>query len=157
MNPFNRYQLSENFIGNEVVKSRSFPELAEKVNVTLELILAAQLLAIKCLQPIRDKFGIVDVESWIRDEALNKAVGGTNDSDHLKGIAADIVPRNFHPEQVFKWCVLDTEIPYRQIIYYPDKKFIHISTNHPEKTMKNEAFVCVEPGKYVQFKEYYEK
>ena len=43
------------------------------------------------LQPIRDAWkGVIVVNSGYRCEALNKAVGGSKTSQHLKGEAADI-------------------------------------------------------------------
>lgn len=149
------YQFSENFNSSELVVSEKFPELAKKIVPTTEQMLAAQVLSISVLQPGRDYFGIFDIDSWLRDHELNLAVGGTQNSDHLLGSAADVVPRNFHPEQVFKWYVTESMAPYRQIIYYPNKKFLHISCNHPEKPKKQEAFVSPSKGEYIPFKEYY--
>lgn len=148
-------QLSTNFSIDELVVSEKHPELAKAIVPTTEQILAAHYLAWSCLQPGRNKFGIFDAVSWLRDDALNQAVGGSSESDHKKGCAADIVPRNFHPEQVYKWYVNESGAPFRQIIYYPDQKFIHLSVNHPEKPYKHEALVCIGPGKYVTYDEYY--
>lgn len=127
------------------------------MDIRLDHILAAQVLAITCLQPGRDKFGVFDILSWVRDEELNKAVGGSPTSDHKGGNAADFKPRNFNVEFVFKWYVKESGIKFRQIIFYPNQNFIHISSNHPEKPHKEEALICTEPGKYVPYKEYYEQ
>lgn len=151
------FRFSKNFNSSELVVSDSFPELVREVVRESKHIMSAQALALNCLQPGRDKFGIFDILSWLRDEALNESVGGAPNSDHLLGIAADFSPRNFHPEQVFKWYVQESGVTYRQIIYYPDKKFIHISTNHPDKPSKREALVCTGPKKYVSYAEYYDE
>ena len=46
-----------------------------------------------CLQPIRDKLKKpMIITSGFRNEELNKAVGGSANSQHMKGEAADIVP-----------------------------------------------------------------
>lgn len=148
-------QLSKNFNLNEIAVSKRYPELAKNVDIKLEHILSAQILSLICLQPGRDRFGIFDIVSWLRDEELNKAVGGSPSSDHLFGCAADVVPRNFHAEQVFKWYVQESNIPFRQIIYYPDSNFFHISCNHPLKPfIKREAFVF-NGKKYISFQEHY--
>lgn len=43
-----------------------------------------------CLQPIRDRFGPVKVTSGFRSLELNEKIGGSANSDHLRGSAADI-------------------------------------------------------------------
>ena len=55
---------------------------------------AANLTALveKVLDPLREAYGKpIRVTSGYRCEALNKAVGGSPTSDHMKGCAADIV------------------------------------------------------------------
>ena len=42
------------------------------------------------LEPVRGKFGAVQILSGYRCPALNKAVGGVPDSQHVRGEAADI-------------------------------------------------------------------
>jgi len=133
----------------------SYPELAHNIKPTIVHILQAQVLALSCLQPIRDMFGTLIVTSWLRDETLNAKVGGSLQSDHLYGSAADFISIDENVEAVFRWVVEVSEIPYRQVIYYPDKNFIHISCNHPRKPLKNEALICTGPGKYIEFSNYY--
>ena len=148
------FKLSKNFSSEELRVSKDHPKLAGNIILKIEKVLSAQVLAVSCLQPTRDKFGKITVLSWIRDEELNKAVGGSDDSDHLTGCAADIYPVNFDVDHVFKWLVLESNLPFRQVIYYPEQKFIHISCNHPLKDEKHEALISVN-GKYIGYNEYY--
>lgn len=54
-------------------------------------ILWLKILAVSILQPIRDELGsAVYINSGFRCPAVNKAVGGANNSAHLYGRAADI-------------------------------------------------------------------
>ncbi len=48
------------------------------------------ILVAKVLQPLRDKFGPVTINSGYRSPAVNTAVGGSPYSDHCLGMAADI-------------------------------------------------------------------
>ena len=47
-----------------------------------EQLVALTAVANRILQPVRDKFGIVTVNSGLRGEELNKAVGGSKKSQH---------------------------------------------------------------------------
>jgi len=159
MNTLNdlNYKLAPNFALKEFKVSSDHPELAEKISFSLEDVLTLRILCLECAQPIRDKFGTVMVLSGKRDEELNSAVGGSKTSDHLTCNAADLFPLDFHPERVFKWIVKESNIPYRQVIYYPSQRFIHISSNIPQKQSKHDALVCKEAGQTVGFYAYYKQ
>lgn len=47
-------------------------------------------LCTSVLEPVRARFGVTRISSGYRSEALNAAVGGVKDSQHLRGEAADI-------------------------------------------------------------------
>lgn len=49
-------------------------------------------LAENVLQPLRDQFGPIRINSGYRSYALNQAVGGSQTSFHAYGMAADIEP-----------------------------------------------------------------
>jgi len=157
MEPFKNttYQLSRNFYLFEFKVSKDYPDLADQITFSVEDVKTLSLLCLTCIQPIRDKFGITHIFSGKRSEELNMAVGGHETSDHLTCNAADILCSNFNSEQVFKWLVNESGIDYRQVIYYPDSNFIHISCNIPEKDLKHDALVFVGDQKYIKFREYY--
>ena len=92
----------------------------------------------------------------IRSPELNAAVKGSETSDHLTGNAADFIVENFNMEPIFKWIIYESNLNYRQVIFYPDEKFIHISTNIPIKNKKHEALVKLRDG-YINAFEYYKK
>ena len=55
------------------------------------------------LQILRDTLNApITINSGCRCEAHNKKVGGAVDSQHTKGIAADIVVKGFKPETVYQ-------------------------------------------------------
>lgn len=149
------YKLSENFNLNEFKVSKDYSDLAEKIEFKYEHILALKILCLECIQPIRNKFGIIDILSGLRSEALNNATGGSKNSDHLTGNAADLSIRNFNSEIVYKWIVKESNINYRQVIFYPEQCFIHISCNIPIKVEKHESMIYLKGKGYALFKEHY--
>lgn len=59
---------------------------------SLEVCDNLHILIAECLNPIRQAFGkAIRVTSGYRCEKLNKAVGGKENSQHLKGEAADLI------------------------------------------------------------------
>jgi hypothetical protein len=148
-------KLTKNFSAYEFVVSASYPEIAKNIKLCLEDFLHLRILCLSCLQPLRDKFGSISVLSGKRDQALNQLVGGNENSDHLISCAADIslTYPNFKNEDVFNWVIKDSDIEFRQIIFYPDKNFIHISINSPLNSNTKEALICKD-NKYITYEEY---
>ncbi|MGL5798414.1 MAG: D-Ala-D-Ala carboxypeptidase family metallohydrolase [Cetobacterium sp.] len=70
------------------------------------------------------------VNSWFRSDEVNKAVGGVKNSAHRLGLAIDFHTGNVDVELIYdkliQLCKRGT-ISYDQLIYYPNKNFIHIS------------------------------
>lgn len=150
------YQLSKHFRIGEFKVSKSYPEMAEVIELDYVDVLTLKILAMEIIQPIRDKFGPIEILSGKRSPELNKAVGGSKNSDHLTGNAADLRIVSFDPEHIYKWIAMNSELPYRQVIYYPKGKFIHISNNIPVTEVKHEAFVYDDKG-YVDFRDYFKE
>lgn len=150
------YKLSKNFSLKEFAVSRQFTELAEKIKFTLSDVLMLKVLAVEILQPIRLKFGPIEILSGKRSFELNQAVGGAPNSDHLSCNAVDINVVNFENLHIYKWLVMNSNLPYRQAIFYPVQNFIHISNNHPNKEVKHEAFVKVKQD-YTPYIEYFKE
>ena len=84
------------------------------------------------LQPIRDKFGkSIYVNSGYRNPKVNRLVGGSSSSQHLKGEASDItVGSKEGNKKLFDMIVQmieNKEITVGQLIDEKDYKWIHIS------------------------------
>ncbi len=57
------------------------------------------------LECVRERFGrAVTINSGCRCETHNRAVGGTDGSCHLRGLAADITVRGVEPALVADYC-----------------------------------------------------
>jgi hypothetical protein len=149
------FKLSENFKLEEFKVSSTCPGLAKKIKFSVEDYYTLRLLCLECVQPIRDRFGPVKILSGKRSAELNTAIKGSSFSDHLTSNAADISCLNFSENDVFRWIVNESTIPYRQVIFYPNSQFIHISNNVFFKEVKHEAFVC-DGKQYFSAQEYFE-
>lgn len=134
-------KLSNSFTLAEMLKSNTASRLGieEQYSPSKEVIDNLTRLCKKVLQPIRDSLEMpVRVTSGYRCKELNKAIGGSSRSQHVKGEAADIElwirgeEKNAILLDEIINLVFRQEIEFDQlIIEYPDHngvpKWIHIS------------------------------
>jgi D-alanyl-D-alanine dipeptidase len=84
-------QLSKNLSLAEVIRSETAKRKGVSNMPTEAHIENFKLLAEKVFQPIREHFGVpIHISSGYRSEALNKAIKGSNTSQHCTGEAIDI-------------------------------------------------------------------
>lgn len=121
-------RLSPNFTLEEFAVSAEHPELVAPVPVTL--IPKAKALAVNVLQPIRDELQRpMRILSAYRGKALNRAVKGSVTSQHVRMEAADFTCEDIRQA----WLQILTMVSEGrlkgagQMIYYPDKGFIHVA------------------------------
>ncbi len=82
------------------------------------------IVLIEVLQSIRDEFGPVIITSANRCKDYNKKVGGTDDSQHTKSRAADIVVRGVSPKAIGAF--VDKKHPDTGLGIYSD--FVHVDS-----------------------------
>lgn len=88
------------------------------------------------LQQIRDKFGAaVTINSGYRTDARNKAIGGAENSLHVRGMAADIVVKGVSAKRVAQYA---EAIGANGIGWYETKKYTHIDTRTTKCFWKDE-------------------
>ena len=113
-----------------------------------------KLLVQKVLQPVRDKFGVINVTSGFRSPEVNSApsVKGSATSDHLYGRAADIQCEDM--AAVFNY--IRKKLPFKQLIWEfgtdAQPKWIHVA--YDVNNNKGEVLKAIKKGgktKYVQF------
>ena len=113
-----------------------------------------KLLVQKVLQPVRDKFGVINVTSGYRSPEVNSApsVKGSATSDHLYGRAADIQCEDM--ASVFNY--IRKKLPFKQLIWEfgtdTQPKWIHVA--YDVNNNKSEVLKAIKKGgktKYVQF------
>jgi zinc D-Ala-D-Ala carboxypeptidase len=123
-------KITKNFSLKELIKSDKAVKLNINNEPSEEVIGNLIALCENTLQPIRDLVGYpITITSGFRCPALNKAVGGVSNSQHVIGQAADfkipVLWRIFgRLEKVFKQ-IQDSTIPYDQLILEPT--WIHVS------------------------------
>lgn len=143
-------KLTPNFSSEEFVVSAQHKALVTEILASITPLDEYKffLLARMILQPIRDYIDMpIQINSGKRSEALNKAIGGATNSDHLyreECAAVDFTLNDtIKTQKAFIW-LLNKPYLYGQLISYPDKNdretFLHISlpskAHHGERLRK---------------------
>ena len=123
--------ISKNFSYREFEKSATAERL-DICNVIIDVRVrnAIRALVLNVLQPMRDKLGLPEhISSGYRCPELNREVGGTPDSQHTRGEAADIYvlleDGTRMPSVELARVIVSMDLPYDQLILYPT--FVHVS------------------------------
>lgn len=104
------------------------------------------------MEPIRELHGgPIRVNSAYRTPRVNRAVGGSETSDHMRGFSVDFEPVNGDAEALFyqiQRAGMLQSLPIDQLIYYPIKGHIHVGvrTRNPRRNAG-----LSRPGKRVQW------
>lgn len=97
-------------------------------NPTSEVVANITALVDNVLDPLRDAYGSpLLVTSGYRCKALNRAVGGVANSDHLRGMAADITTGNTVANRRLFQLAIDLKLPFKQLIDENCFSWVHIS------------------------------
>lgn len=100
-----------------------------------EIVSNLKQLVDQVLDPLRKRYGKpIKVNSGYRCPQLNKAVKGATNSQHMKGLAADITAGSVKENKILFELVQELNLPFDQLI--DEKKFswIHVSvSNKPRK------------------------
>ena len=134
-------KLSKNFSLRELTKSSTAERAGIDNNPTdLEHLVNMTHLAIHILQPCRDKFGVITVNSGYRSPALNKTVGGSTKSQHCFGQAADFESFSTPNPVLAEWIRDNLEFDQLILEFYngkdPNSGWIHCSYNFMENRKK---------------------
>lgn len=126
-------QLSKNFHLKEFLVSQTASRngYSEQWKPSAEVVKNLQTLAVNAMQPIRDEFGVIQVTSGYRCLRLNRAIGSSDGSDHIRGYAADFVSPNHSELTLAKW--IQRHINYDQLILefgtLKSPSWLHLSIN----------------------------
>ena len=150
-------KLSRNFSLRELTKSAT----AERSGIDnnpkdLEHLVNMTHLAIHILQPCRDEFGVITVNSGYRSPDLNKAVGGSDKSQHCHGQAADFESYSISNPDLAQWIVDNLEIHKIILDIYNGKDTNSVCINCSYSLMENRKKVMTAlkpPGGKVEYKE----
>jgi hypothetical protein len=132
-------QLSKNFSLAELIRSDYAIRQGIDNTPSSQVIKNLKFLSNEILQPIRDNFGTVIVNSGYRSPQLNVLIGGSKTSDHVIGLAADIEVLNVSNYTLAKWC--SENLKFKQLIlefYTPGDPFsgwVHISAGVKQQVL----------------------
>ena len=124
-------RLSQNFWLSELTKSSTADRLGISNEPGVEEIVNLTVLTHHVLQPVREKFGVITVNSGYRSPQLNGKVGGSKTSQHCIGEAADIEQQGTPNGEVATW--ISKELDFDQLIleFYtkgkPNSGWVHCS------------------------------
>ena len=116
--------LSDHFTLDEFTVSRTAIKDGIDNTPSAEHMKPMMELCSAILEPVRKHFGPVSINSGYRSHDLNVAIGGSDNSQHSKGEAADIVISGYTPIQVCEW-IRDSDLPFDQLIY--EGRWTHVS------------------------------
>lgn len=98
---------------------------------------ALEVLVLALLDPLREIWGApIYVNSGYRSPALNKAVGGVANSQHIKGQAADITTGNTASNRKLFALIRDGGFDFDQLIDEEDGTWIHVSYVSPTENRR---------------------
>lgn len=124
------------FTTGEFVRSQTAYERGIDNRLPKDLLPNMQALVDNVLDPLREAYGKpIVITSGYRSEELNKAVGGSKTSEHVKAMAADIVgtPNTRKENKKLFYLIQELKLPFRQLIWEkgtsegPD--WVHVSYN----------------------------
>ena len=124
-------RLSKNFTLQEYTKSQTATRMGIDNTPGDEHLSKATALFENVVQKVRDQFGVTVINSGYRGPELNKAIGGSERSQHCKGEAVDIECPGTSNYEVAKF--IEDNLDYDQLIleFYtpgePNSGWIHCS------------------------------
>lgn len=127
-------KLSEHFALAEFTRSESAKRHGVSNEPTPEHLENIKVLCEKILEPIRTKFGPLNISSGYRSKVLNHYIGGSLSSQHCEGKAADIDQDGMDGvsnTEIFNW--IKDNLDFDQMIWEfgdnnkPD--WVHVSYN----------------------------
>ena len=126
-------RISKNFSVSEMVKSATATRLGVDNSPSSLHLVNMTHLAINILQPVRDKFGVITINSGYRSPALNAKVGGSKTSQHCNGQAADFESFSTPNPDLAKWISKNLDFDQLILEFYdgvdPNSGWIHCSYN----------------------------
>jgi len=122
-------KLSKNFSLIEITRSSTAKRIGIDNAPNKEHLNNIQTLIREVVQPLRDAIGPIRISSGYRSPALNRAIGGSNKSQHCKGQALDLQfweNGEMNNKKIYDW-ILSSGVDFDQMINEFDYSWIHIS------------------------------
>ena len=149
-------KLSKNFSLSELIKSPTADRYDISNAPSMEHLVNLTVLTHKILQPCRDKFGVVTVNSGYRSPALNTKVGGSKTSQHCNGEAADFECFTITNPDLAKWISKNLEFDQLILEFYkqgdPHSGWVHCS-HRKDGSNRKKIMTALKQGKRTVYKE----
>ncbi len=141
--------LSMHFTLEEMIRSATAKRMNIPNTPNSQQIENLRMLCNNVLEPIRSTVGLpLHIDDGYRCPALNEAVGGVSDSQHMEGKAADFVAiGGTTPEEIFDM-ICRSSLEYDQAILEFDE-WIHISYDAGHNRREREIATKDSNGKTV--------
>lgn len=127
--------ISNHFKYEEFERSSKAKELGIDNRIPSDKIrYAIRILVLNLLQPLRDQLKRpLVVVSGYRCPSLNRAIGGSVSSQHMKGEAADVYCKNALEALLLVQIVLRHCLPFDQLILYKSHLHLSFKANGPQR------------------------
>ena len=126
-------RLSKNFALSEMVKSATAVRLNVDNSPDSHHLVNLTHLCINILQPVREQFGVITINSGYRSPALNAKVGGSKTSQHCNGQAADFESFSTPNPDLAIWITKNLDFDQIILEFYdgkdPNSGWVHCSYN----------------------------
>ena len=147
-------KLSKNFALKELTKSQTAIRMGIQNAPNTEQLINLTVLAQQVLQPCRDKFGTISINSGLRVLELNRAIGSGDKSQHTKGEASDFEAFSVSNREMAKW--IKDNLDFDQLILEypgPDPRdgWVHCSYKRAGSNRK-QILTAVKEGKKTIYK-----
>ena len=121
----------------ELCKSDTADRLGIDNRLPKDLLPNVENLITEVLDPLREWYWKpITVNSGFRSPALNKAVGGSATSDHMKGRAADITGGSPAENKKLFNLVQSLNLPFDQLIDEKNFAWVHVSYRGQKENRK---------------------
>ena len=142
-------KLSKNFALKELTRSQTAIRMGIANNPNTEQLVNLAILTQQILQPCRDQFGTISINSGLRVLDLNRAIGSGDKSQHTKGEAADFEAYSVSNREMAKWS--KDNLDFDQLILEypgPDPRdgWVHCSYKK-DGSNRNQILTAVKEGK----------
>jgi len=85
------------------------------------------------------------VSSGYRSKKVNTLVGGSSNSDHMRGLAADFISPSYGtPDEIIR-AIVASDIPYKQVIREFDR-WVHLSIPEKGEASRRQALIIDRSG-----------
>ena len=145
-------KLSKNFSLKELTRSQTAIRKGIDNTPDTEQLVNLAVLVQQVLQPCREQFGSISINSGLRVLELNRAIGSGDKSQHCKGEAADFEAYSVSNRRLAEW--IEGHLEFDQLIleypgYDPRDGWVHCSYKKDGGNRKQVLTAVKEGGKTV--------